>query len=229
MDSSLLGGVLIACLVICLTYFLWSQAVPSAKNIRVLLVGPLNGGKSQLLHRLVFGAEPGQLHTIAGTKENVVRSQLHKSHPSSAFFTFVDFPGVSQLRQPLLRAAASARALVLVMDATAGAAHVTEAAGFLYDLLTCRTVLTARPSMLIVAHGRGTAGAAAMRSALEHELGRLRSSRDALTVERGGAHAQEGHVLADKSKSGSVDLGAAALDIAWEDGDDGARAWLRTL
>lgn len=170
----------------------------------VLLLGPENGGKTTLLTLFERGDDgPARTHTTQTTqsvelnasRDSASRTSYKNHHDSTGThtkFLLIDTPGHGKLRNvPMGKLARTEklRAVVFVVDAAAlGEQDVlASTAAYLHDLLLylqqrCANTKTGGPVPVLIAANKMdlfTALPATMvRSALEAELGRIRSSRN---------------------------------------------------
>ena len=144
----------------------------------VLLLGPVNAGKTTLLYQLTTGKT---VETVTSIKPGAIRGRLwrQRSEASAPLVKLVDLPGHPQLRAAVLEAAPTAAAIVLVLDATAlggEGAHLKAAADLLYDLFSLPGLVECAPCPppLLVALNKADAPGArepeAVQRLLEAEL-----------------------------------------------------------
>lgn len=88
----------------------------------------------------------------------------------------------------MLRAAAEAGAIVVVIDAAGSTQHIAAAADLLADLFTSRSIVDAAPPVLIACNKGDSSrarGIASTKSSLEAELDSLKTSRAATSAAGG--------------------------------------------
>ena len=171
MAISLLVPLLIA------VYFLFFRGSKSSGGRKLVLFGPIGGGKSALYHRLRFGRVIPTVSSMASASATFVPSGTDGGTRPA---TIVDVPGSGRLRVQLLDEASSAAALVCVLDATQLTSQAREAAGMLYDVLSHDPVARRQLPVLVAVNKADCTGAAAplaARKALEQEIQRVRLAR----------------------------------------------------
>lgn len=181
----------------------------------IVLLGPSGAGKTALLSHLERRAAttPDDAQPPAKNKTHTSQSPLsiQLSTPSSTPFLLIDTPGHAKLRghalshlSPATSKAENLRAVVFVLDAAAD--DLSAAAGYLYDVLLALqkragsgrgSKAPAAVPVLVAANKLDlftALPAALVRSQLEAELGRIRStrSRGLLGAEEEVAAAEEG-------------------------------------
>lgn len=184
---SLLLPVLIA------AYFLLSRG--GGNGGKVVLFGPMGGGKTSMYLHLRFGRQIPS-HTSMQLTSATFRPQCEG--PSAKPLTLVDAPGESRLMYQLVAQLPSATVLVCVLDATALSTQAKEAAQVLYDVLTHEAVQRRSPALIIAANKsdeRGAAAPSTVRSTLETELQRVRLARTTMQDTSGRCNLRGG--LAD--------------------------------
>ena len=129
----------------------------------------------------------------------------------------VDMPGSGRLRARLVEEAASAAALVCVLDGTQLAAQAREAAQSLYDVLSHPAVARRMPPLLILVN-KSDAGAAATpaaaRKALEQEVPRIRLARTTMEDTSGRSKPPRGGI-AHSSAGESFSFDMLGNDVAF--------------
>lgn len=157
----------------------------------VVIAGPSGSGKTSLLHALIFGRAPP---TISSARVTALTLPLFNR---TSVFSWKEFP--DGIRGPFLTAAASARVLLIVIDAAGDAVHIANAGRLIYTIFTQEKVVVSGAKMLIVAARADIVGSrspSVLRAALSIELDRLResnavvsmvaSAKDEKTVSLGG-------------------------------------------
>jgi signal recognition particle receptor subunit beta len=166
----------------------------------------------------MFGKE---VETTMGAQPNAINARLYASGDGPVL-NLVDFPGAGQLRESLLRAAAAAGALAVVIDATGDSAHLSGAASLLYDLMTSRGVIHPpsagnAPPLLLVAHKADSDKARSteqLRKELEADLERLKVSRASI-VTAGGEDDDEDRVLLGVQGKAFTFAQHAPMRVTW--------------
>lgn len=129
-----------------------------------------------MLHALIFGRAP---QTVASARATCLSMPLRDR---TRVLSWKEFP--DGVRGPFFAAAATARALLIVVDAAGDAKHIAAAGSMLYTALTLDKVVSSGVKMLIIAARADVAGArapAVLRAALGAELDCLRDSHAAVT------------------------------------------------
>ncbi|KAK0738751.1 signal recognition particle receptor beta subunit-domain-containing protein [Schizothecium vesticola] len=181
----------------------------------VLLLGPSGAGKTALLshfERRAAAATPDDQPAKSATHTSQSPLSIELSASPSTTFLLVDTPGHAKLRghalshlSPATSKAENLRAVVFVLDAAAD--DLAAAAGYLYDVLLALqkragsghgSKAPAAVPVLVAANKLDlftALPAALVRSQLEAELGRIRSTRSRGLLgaeEEAGAAAEEG-------------------------------------
>nr|QBH73245.1 putative ARL3 [Franklinothrips vespiformis] len=168
-------GIIVAVGVIILTLILLKLWV-SRKSARrsVLLLGLCDAGKTRIWSQLIHGRHVG---THTSIKENIDDYQTNKG-----MLKIVDIPGHERLRFRFLDQYKSAtRAFIFVVDALTFQKDIRDVAEYLYTVLTDSAVMSANPSVLILAHKQDqpmAKGCALLQANLERELNVLRQTKD---------------------------------------------------
>jgi signal recognition particle receptor subunit beta len=148
----------------------------------LLLFGPVGAGKSALYHQLRFGRVVPTVSSMEPTEASFVPqggSEGQGGGRGRAVHA-VDMPGTGRLRSRLIEEAASAAALVCVLDGTQLSSQAREAAGMLFEVLSHEAVMRRKPALLVTVNKRdcaGTATPAVARRSLEQEIQRVRLAR----------------------------------------------------
>lgn len=171
----LLLSVLLPLLLFALTFL---RRKKSSGN-RVLLFGPVGGGKSALYHRLKHGRVIPTVSSMEPTSGTFV-PLTGGGAPLTKQLNVCDMPGSGRLRDRLKAEAAGAAALVCVVDGTQLAAHARETAGMLFDVFSQEGVVRRPPALLVAVNKSDVAtcaAPAAARKSIEQEVQRVRLAR----------------------------------------------------
>lgn len=172
-------SVLLALLVVALTFLLWRLAQGARSTRRaVLLLGLCDAGKTLLFARLLTGRYRDTQTSITDSS-----AVYRVSNDKGTNVTLIDLPGHESLRlQFLERFKAAARAIVFVVDSVAFQREVKDVAEFLYQVLVDSTVLKNAPALLIACNKQDVTmakSAKLIQQQLEKELNTLRVTRSA--------------------------------------------------
>ena len=192
------------------------RAAARARRAAVLVAGAADAGKTALLHALVFGRA---VETVTSARVASLVAPLHGAPAGAPRFDFTDVPGAAAARAALVRGAADAGAVLLVVDAAGGAAAVAGAGAILFDIFTDARAARGGARLLVVANkadARGALAPAALRAALTDELNRLRASRGALRETAGGGGDGDDEPAVPLGEPGRpFSFDAAPLATAW--------------
>ena len=154
----------------------------SSGGRRVLLFGPVGGGKTSLYHQLKCGRVVPTVSSMEPASASFVPVTV--GLPGEKGFSspvhVCDMPGTGRLRVPLKAEATSASVLVCVVDGTQLVVHSREAAGMLFDVFSQESVARRPPALLIAVNKRDAANCAspeAVRKTIEQEVQRVRLAR----------------------------------------------------
>jgi len=179
-DSITLALSLLVPLIIAV-YFLFRGA-KGGSGRKLVLFGPVGGGKSAVNHQLRYGRMVPTVSSMAvasATFVPVIPSGADGAPPAKPA-TVVDVPGSGRLRMQLLEEASSASALLCVLDGTQLATQAREAAGMLFEVLSHDPVARRKLPVLVAVNKSDTPGAASplvARKAIEQEVQRVRLAR----------------------------------------------------
>lgn len=171
-DPTLLLSVLLPVLIAVFLLFRGNKASGSRK---LVLFGPVGGGKSAIYHRLRFGRVVPTVSSLTVTDATFV-PHGREGKPANV----VDVPGSGRLRAQLLQQASSASALLCVLDGTQLGAQAREAAGMLFEVLAHDPVARRKVPVTVAVNKADAPGAAtptAARKAIEQEVQRVRLAR----------------------------------------------------
>jgi signal recognition particle receptor subunit beta len=180
---SLLLPVLIA------VFLLFGRRGGARRGARLVLFGPVGGGKSALYHRLKHGRVIPTVSSMEPASSSFVLKAPEGGAPTAPVHVS-DVPGSGRLRERLKDEAGTAAALVCVLDGTSMASQAREAAGMLFDVYAHESVAR-RPPPLLVALNKcdlaGSAAASATKTALETEVQRVRVARTSMADTSGSS------------------------------------------
>lgn len=156
----------------------------------VLLVGPCNGGKTTLFHRLKGSATC--LGTVASMQENEGWCQVRNDKDLVVGSVRVlDLPGHPRLRSKLEQYLKDASAVVLIIDSADITPNKTEAAEDLFEVLTHPVVARRRVPVLLACNKADLETQAHSvefcRRTIEKQLDAMRKTRLALGGDAGRA------------------------------------------
>ena len=198
-DPTLLISILLPLLIA--VYFLFGRKSSGGRGRRLLLFGPVGGGKTALYHRLKHGRVVPTVSSMEPASASfVLRSGNGSDAPSGSAVYVCDMPGSGRLRERLKAEASDAAALVCVLDGTQLAAQAKEAAGMLFDVFTVEGIARRPPPLLIAVNKSDIAGCvtpAAARKAVEVEVQRVRLARTTMADTSGREKQHRG--IADDS------------------------------
>eukprot|EP01083_Nonionella_stella_P014372 40394_1 len=159
----------------------WKLFFSSSKGDTVLIVGPVNAGKTALFFRLRGG---WMQETVTSIKENIQRFvPTGFEEKTSSPLRFVDFPGHGNKRAGLDAYTRSTRAVVFVVDG-ADKPKIVEAAQFLFNLLVAASLHSRAIPFLIAVNKSDLVGFMEIdevKKRLESELTTIRDSQSSLT------------------------------------------------
>ena len=175
-DPTLLLTVILSLLIPVLYIFRSSKKSSSRK---LVIFGPVGGGKSAIYHRLRFGRVVPTVSSMTVTSATFVPNGL-EGKPMH----IVDVPGSGRLRAQLLEQVSDASALLCVLDGTQLSVQAREAAGVLFEVLSHEPVARRKLPVLVAVNKVDSPGAAtptAARKAIEQEVQRVRLARTTLS------------------------------------------------
>ena len=175
----------------------------TAGRRKLVIFGPVGGGKTTLLHQLRYGRV---VPTVSSMVPTVASFTPAGQEGSARTATIVDVPGSGRLRQQLLEEASDASALLCVIDGTQLISQAREAAGMLFEILAHEPVVRRRLPLMIAVNKTDCPGSAtclAARKAIEQELHRVRLARTTME-DTSGAFTQSG-IAADQDGQFSFD------------------------
>lgn len=158
-------------------FILRSRGSSRTRDIDVLFLGPVGGGKTVLSHLLCDGEIPD---TITSMKPATMTLLNRKSKSA----VVVDFPGHPRLRSQISDSVKRAKKIIFVIDSTKVQTQIREAAEFLYDIFT-NPAMDNGPPMLIACNKSDVQGArppARVKLALQQEIEKIRKTRQSLEV-----------------------------------------------
>ena len=201
--ASLIGGMDPTMLLLSLLVPLLLIAVIFCRGSRssgrkLVLFGPVGGGKTAIYHRLRYGRTVPTVSSMQPMGETFVPVGGDTSGQRPAHV--VDVPGSGRVRAQLLEESSTASALVCVIDGTQLAAQAREAAGMIFEVLSHDSIVRRKLPVLIAVNKVDCAGAAtvaAARRLLEQEIQRVRLARTTMQDTSGNEKVLRG--IADDS------------------------------
>lgn len=211
-DPVLVASVLLPLLIA--AFFLLRGGGGSGGN-KVVLFGPMGGGKTSMYLHLRFGRVIPS-HTSMQLTSATFAPKCEGASGSDKPITVVDVPGEPRLNYQLLAELSSASVLVCVLDATKLPTHAKEAAQVLYDVLTHESVQRRSPALVIAANKSDVRGAASpdtVRATLETELQRVRLARTTMQDISGRSSKAKGSLADPDGPNFSFDQLRPAVEV----------------
>lgn len=172
-------GLLVPALIMLFVIYLSTRA-KSGRGHKLVICGPVGGGKSAIYHQLRFGRVVPTVSSMMAASATFVPIVDAEGNREGKAAEIVDVPGSGRLRVQLLEEAANASALLCVVDGTQIAQQAREAAGMLFEVLSHDSIARRKLPVLVAVNKADVPGAAtpvAAQKAIEQEVQRVRLAR----------------------------------------------------
>jgi small GTP-binding protein len=184
-DRAVLGGVLIAVLLVIFTIVFFAVRGSSSSRRAILLVGLCDAGKSLLFSRLIY-------RKFTATQTSMIENTgTYSCDEKKRSVKLVDIPGHDRVRQQYFdKVKMTARGVIFVIDSLTFQKDIKDIAELMYQILSDKVIMKNAPSVLVACnkHDQGLAkGSRLIQSALEKELNNVRRTRSAALQATDGA------------------------------------------